>query len=85
MTPKELLIQELDDTPEPVIVEVLDFLHFLKAKQEQDNEDLRDARAALASVSTEGTVAWDALKAEVIALVDTVLKVKRLREKILIG
>ena len=23
MTPKELLIQELDDTPEPVIVEVL--------------------------------------------------------------
>ncbi|MDJ0899634.1 MAG: hypothetical protein QNJ55_12565 [Xenococcus sp. MO_188.B8] len=65
MTPKELLIQELDDTPEPVIVEVLDFLHFLKAKQEQDNEDLRDARAALASVSTEGTVAWDALKAEV--------------------
>lgn len=65
MTLKEMLIQELDDVPDPLIVEVLDFLHFLKAKQEQDNEDLRDARAALASVETEGTVAWNELKAEV--------------------
>ena len=65
MTPKELLIQALDDTPDGLIVEVLDFLDFLKAKHELDNEDLRDARTALASVSTEGTVAWDDLKAEV--------------------
>jgi hypothetical protein len=65
MTLKEQLIQELDNVPDPLIVEVLDFLHFLKAKQEQDNEDLQDARAALATIDTEGTVTWDDLKAEV--------------------
>lgn len=65
MTLKELLIQELDNLPDPLIVEVLDFLHFLKAKQEQDHEDLQDARAALATAETEGTIAWDDLKAEV--------------------
>jgi hypothetical protein len=32
MTFKELLIQELDNIPDPLIGEVLDFLHFLKAK-----------------------------------------------------
>jgi hypothetical protein len=65
MTFKELLIQELDNIPDPLIGEVLDFLHYLKAKQEQDNEDLQDARIARSTVSTEGTVAWEDLKAEV--------------------
>jgi hypothetical protein len=65
MTFKELLIQELDNIPDPLIGEVLDFLHFLKAKQEQDNEDLQDARIARSTVATEGTVAWEDLKAEV--------------------
>lgn len=64
MTPKEKLIQELDNVSEPLIVEVLDFLHFLQAKQEQDAEDVRDARAALATVDTEGTVTWDELQTE---------------------
>lgn len=65
MNPKDELIQELNNTSEPLIVEVLDFLYFLKAKQEQDSEDIRDARAALATVETEGTVSWDELKAEI--------------------
>jgi Protein of unknown function (DUF2281) len=65
MTSKEQLIQELDNLPEPLIVEVLDFLRFLKAKQEEDQEDLTDARTALASVSTEGTVTWETLQVEV--------------------
>jgi hypothetical protein len=65
MTLKEELIQELDNVPEPLIREILDFVHFLQAKQEQELEDLEDARAALATVSTEGTVAWEALKTEV--------------------
>jgi hypothetical protein len=65
MTLKERLIQELDNVPDPLIVEVLDFLHFLQAKQEQDSEDLQDARAALGSIETEGTVTWADLKAEV--------------------
>jgi hypothetical protein len=65
MTSKELLIQELDLIPDPLIGEILDFLYFLKAKQEQDNEDLQDARIALSTVDTEGTVGWEDLKAEV--------------------
>ena len=64
MTPKDKLIQELDDVSEPLIVEVLDFLRFLQAKHKQDEEDIRDARAALATVEKEGTVSWDELKAE---------------------
>lgn len=65
MTPKDQLIQELNNVSDPLIVEVLDFLHFLKAKQEQDNEDIVDARAALSTVDTEGTVTWGGLKAEI--------------------
>jgi hypothetical protein len=65
MTPKDLLIQELSNVPDPLIIEVLDFLHFLKAKQEQDHEDISDARTALSTVDIEGTVTWDELKTEV--------------------
>ena len=65
MTPKEKLIQQLDNVSETLIVEVLDFLHFLQAKQEQDAEDVRDALAALATIDTEGTVTWDELKTEI--------------------
>lgn len=64
MNPKEQLIQELDNLSDPLIVEVLDFLHFLQAKQEQES-DIQDARAALSTVNTEGTITWDELKAEV--------------------
>lgn len=64
MTSKEQLIQELENLPEPLIAEVLDFLRFLKAKRRKDEEDLADAHAALASVSTEGTVPWADLHAE---------------------
>ncbi len=65
MTFKELLIQELDNVPDPLIGEVLDFLQFLKAKQEEEHEDLQDARVAIATVRTEGTVAWNDLKSEI--------------------
>jgi hypothetical protein len=65
MTFKEILIQELENVPDPLISEVLDFLYFLKSKEEEDREDLQDAHAALATVNAEGTVAWNDLKAEV--------------------
>lgn len=65
MSFKELLIQELDDVPDALLVEVLDFLRFLKTKQEEDHEDVVDARAALANIETEGTETWENLKAEV--------------------
>jgi len=47
MTPKEQLIQELDDLAEPLMVEVLDFLQFLKAKQINDSAPVQQARAEL--------------------------------------
>ncbi|MEM9274334.1 MAG: DUF2281 domain-containing protein [Cyanobacteria bacterium P01_F01_bin.143] len=65
MNSKEQLIQELDNIPEPLIQEVLDFLYFLKAKQDRDIQDLQDARAALATVETESKVSWEDLKAEI--------------------
>ena len=36
MTAKELIIQELEQVPEPLLEEVLDFLRFLKTKQERE-------------------------------------------------
>ena len=64
MTLKELLIQEMDDASDPVLVELLDFLQFLKAKETDDRADVLEAREALASVAAEGTISWEALKAE---------------------
>jgi hypothetical protein len=32
---------------------------------EEDYEDIADAKAALASISSEGTISWEALKAEI--------------------
>lgn len=36
MNAKDLIIQEIDQVPEPILEEVLDFLRFLKTKQIQD-------------------------------------------------
>jgi hypothetical protein len=33
MTPKQKLLQEIENTPAPLVAQVLDFLRFLKAKQ----------------------------------------------------
>jgi len=65
MTLKEILIQELENLPDSLIAEVIDFLQFLKAKQEQDQEDVQDAVAALCTIDTEGTISWEELKIEV--------------------
>ncbi|MFB8791704.1 MAG: hypothetical protein U7123_23390 [Potamolinea sp.] len=51
MTLKELLIQELENVPDPLIVEVLDFLRFLKIKQTHDSQAVTEARVGLTSVS----------------------------------
>ncbi len=39
MNTKERLINEIDETPEPILSEVLDFLHFLKGKTVRDKLD----------------------------------------------
>jgi len=36
MSTKDLIIQEIEQVPEPMLEEVLDFLRFLKAKQIQE-------------------------------------------------
>ena len=56
MTLKDRLIQELEGTPEPLMVEVLDFLQFLKAKQSEDAADVQAAREELTpSVANSAT------------------------------
>jgi hypothetical protein len=71
------LIQEIEQTSDYVLSEVLDFLLFVRAKHSQDDlnavsyeadedlEDIADAKAALASIDSEGTISWTSLKAEI--------------------
>ena len=65
LTLKEQLMQAIEEASDPVLMEVLDFLQFLQAKQAEDAADIQSAREALATVATEGTVSWEALKADV--------------------
>jgi hypothetical protein len=74
---KRSLIQEIEQTSDYVLGEVLDFLLFVRAKHSQDGlninagiyeadedyEDIEDAKAALASIDSEGTISWEMLKA----------------------
>ena len=50
MTIKEQLLQELDSTPDRLIVEILNFLQFLKAKEQSnrstDESLLADSESA---------------------------------------
>ncbi len=62
MNTKQIIIQELEETPEAVLVEVLDFLRFLKAKE--DKADVDDARAALEEAAVAGTISLHDLKRE---------------------
>jgi hypothetical protein len=40
MNTKELLMNEIDEAPEPLLIEVLDFVHFLKAKRVREKLDI---------------------------------------------
>lgn len=62
MNTKQTIIQELDQTPEEVLMEVLDFLRFLKAKE--DKADVEDALTALEEAKTLGTTSLKDLKTE---------------------
>ena len=68
MNTKELLLQEIEQVPEPILDEVLDFLRFLKAKNEREKlemqTDLEDARAALKEAQEQGTTSLADLKQE---------------------
>ncbi|MFM7602762.1 MAG: hypothetical protein ACKO7R_16455 [Pseudanabaena sp.] len=76
---RQLLIQEIEQTSDYLLSEVLDFLLFVRAKHSQDGlninagsyeadedyEDIEDAKPALASIESEGTISWESLKAEI--------------------
>ena len=40
MNTKEELISEIEEAPEPLLSEVLDFVHFLKAKPLREKSDI---------------------------------------------
>lgn len=68
MDTKALLLQEIEQTPETILNEVLDFLRFLKAKLEQEEleiqADIEDARAAIDEAKQYGTTSLADLKQE---------------------
>ena len=68
MDTKDLIIQELKDTPEPLLGEVLDFVRFLKVKQENEHrenqQDIEDSYQALIEAQQEGTTSLDDFKTE---------------------
>lgn len=68
MNTKDVLLQEIEQVPEPILDEVLDFLRFLKAKHKQEKlelqNDLEDARAALKEAKEQGTTSLADLKQE---------------------
>ncbi len=56
MSTKELLIDEIEDVPEPLLSEVLDFIHFLKAKTLRERLDI--------TIMSESALQKDWLKPE---------------------
>ncbi|MDJ0650813.1 MAG: hypothetical protein QNJ60_19130 [Xenococcaceae cyanobacterium MO_188.B19] len=68
MNTKDLIIQELEETSEPLLTEVLDFVRFLKFKHIQEirenQEDLDDSYQALIEAKEKGTISLKAFKEE---------------------
>jgi len=56
MNTKELLINEIKEAPEPLLTEVLDFVHFLKAKIVREELDI--------AITSEAALSKDWLKPE---------------------
>jgi hypothetical protein len=56
MSTKELLINEIEEVPEPFLTEVLDFVHFIKAKIAREKLDV--------AIMSESSLGKDWLKPE---------------------
>jgi hypothetical protein len=56
MSTRELLINEIEKVPEPLLSEVLDFVHFLKAKVVSEKLDI--------TLMSESSLSKDWLKPE---------------------
>ncbi|MEO0012257.1 MAG: hypothetical protein RLZZ535_646 [Cyanobacteriota bacterium] len=68
MNTKDLILQELEETSEPLLNEILDFVRFLKIKQIQEatenQQDLDDSYQALIEAKQKGTISLEAFKTE---------------------
>lgn len=68
MNTKDLILQELEETSEPLLNEILDFVRFLKIKQTQETtenqQDLEDSHQALIEAQEKGTISLEAFKTE---------------------
>ena len=56
MNTKELLINEIDEAPEPLLIEVLDFVHFMKTNRVREKLDI--------AIMSESSLSKDWLKPE---------------------
>ena len=56
MSKKELLLNEINEIPEPLLIEVLDFVHFLKEKAIREKLDI--------AIMSESSLSKDWLKPE---------------------
>ncbi len=56
MSTKEILMSEIEEVPEPLLAEVLDFVYFLKAKVAREKRDL--------AIMSESSLSKDWLKPE---------------------
>ena len=56
MTKKEILLREIEQVPEPLLDEVLDFIHFLKVKVIREQKDT--------AIASESSLKKDWLKPE---------------------
>lgn len=64
MNVKKLIIQEIEQVPEPLLEEVLDFLRFLKAKQSRERLEtaiLSETSLQKEWLSQEEDEAWQGL------------------------
>ena len=66
MNTKDLILQELEETSEPLLNEILDFVRFLKIKQTQEatenQQDLDDSYQALIEAKEKGTISLEVFK-----------------------
>jgi len=56
MSTKEILMNEIEEVPEPLLSEVLDFVHFLKAKVVREKLEI--------AIMSESSLSTDWLKPE---------------------
>ena len=64
MNTKEVLINEIEEVPEPLLSEVLDFVHFLKAKllrEELDIAIMSESSLGKDWLTPEEDEAWESL------------------------